>query len=164
MLLPPAYIQQQINNLLLNYPELAEDEILRADMIEAETDANEFLSQVVRAIGANKVLATGTKAYIDELSERKARIERRDEALRSVALKIMQTADLKKAELPEATLSIRNGTPKVVIIDETALPPDCVRTTVSPDKTAIKEKLSSGQAVPGAEMSNGEPTLSIRVK
>lgn len=164
MRLDQAVIQQQIANLVLQFPDLADDEVLRHDMIEGETEAFDFLSQIVRKIGDTKSLAAGTGEYIKELSERKARVERREEALRALAFKIMSAADIKKAELPEATLSVRNGAAKVVIHDEAAIPADCTKTTVAPDKAAIKEKLAAGQSVPGAYMSNGEPTLSIRVK
>lgn len=164
MRLDPQAVQLQIANLILQFPDLADDEILRADMIEAETEAFDFLSQIVRKIGDTKSLAAGTGEYIKELSERKARVERREEALRALAFKIMQAADIKKAELPEATLSVRNTPAKVVIVDEPALPADCLKTTVSPDKTAIKEKLGAGMDVPGALLSNGEPSLSIRIK
>lgn len=164
MRLDPMHIQQQINNLLLTYPELAEDDVLRVDMIEGETDAFEYLSHIVRNIGETKALASGISDWKKTLDERLTRFERREEAFRSLAFKIMQAADIKKAELPEATLSIRNGTPKVVITDETALPGACLKTTVTPDKTAIKEMITNGVSVPGALMSNGEPSLSIRVK
>jgi hypothetical protein len=164
MRLNPAQVQQDIANLLLQYPELSEDDVLRADMIEAETDAHDFLSQLVRRIGARQALATGVGEYAKDIAERKSRIERSVEALRSLAFKIMNVADLKKVELAEATLSIRNGTAKVIITDESLLPPDCVRTTVTPDKTTIKEKIGAGIVVPGAELSNSEPSLSIRIK
>ena len=44
----PRSIRQQIDNLLLAYPELAEDEILRGDMVEGATDAHEFLRMIER--------------------------------------------------------------------------------------------------------------------
>jgi hypothetical protein len=164
MRLNPQQVQQDIANLLLQYPELAEDEVLRTDMIEGKTDAFDFLSQVIRRIGERQSLANAAGEYAKEISERKARLERGVEALRSLVFKIMSAGDLKKAELPEATLSIRNGTPRVIVTDEAVLPPDCIRMTVSPDKTVIKEKLTAGQSVPGAELSNGEPSLAIRIK
>lgn len=164
MRIAPQIVQQQIANLLVQFPDLAEDDVLRADMIEGETEAFDLLSMIVRRIGENKALANGAKDYIDELSERKARLERRDEALRTLAFKIMQAGDLPKAELPEATLSIRNGAAKVVVHDEQSLPAECFKTVSSPDKGAIKDLLKSGRSVPGAYLSNAEPTLSIRVK
>jgi hypothetical protein len=143
---------------------MAEDDVLRMDAIAGETEALEFLDLIVRQIEDTKALEEGTAARIKELSERKSRFERRQEALRALCFKIMQTGDIKKAELSIATLSIRAGTAKVVIHDEAALPLDCVKTSITPDKTAIKEKLQGGATVAGAYLSNGEPTLSIRVK
>ena len=49
-----------------------------------------------------------------------------------------------------------------MITDETALPPDCLRMHPKPDTTKIKELLSRGDIVPGAEMSNAAPVLTIR--
>ena len=164
MRVSPQMIEQEIANLVLRYPELESDEQLRADMIEGETGAFEFLSMIVRTIGETNALASGTAEYAKELGERKARLERRVEALRSLAFSIMQKAELRKAELPEATLSVRNGTPRVVIVDESAIPDECTKVVRSPDRTAIKERLARGEEVAGAAMSNGEPSLSIRVK
>lgn len=160
----PQIIQQEIANLLLLYPELQEDDQLRADMIEAETGAMDFLSMIVRSIGDNTALASGTADYIKELSERYARIERRIGAMRALAFNIMAKADLRKAELPEATLSVHNGTPKVIVTDEAAIPESYTRVVRSPDKTAIKDALVRGDEVPGAVLSNSEPTLAIRIK
>jgi hypothetical protein len=160
----PQQVQQDIANLLLQYPELAEDDVLRADMIEGATEAKELLSQIVRRIGERQSLANAAAEYAKEISERKARMERAVEALRTLAFKVMTAADLPKMELPEATLSIRKGTPKVVITDEAALPGACLKTTVTPDKMAIKEMITNGVSVPGASMSNGEPSLAIRIK
>lgn len=156
-------IKRHIEFLLAAYPEMGEDETLRSDMIEGETDAFEFLSNLTRKIGEAKALTEGTDLYVKELRERTARVDRRIEGLRFLAFKIMESANLKKAELPEATLSIRNGVPKVVITDETALPDIAVRIKREPDKTRIKELLQEGP-VAGACLSNAEPTLSIRVK
>jgi hypothetical protein len=162
--LDPQIIQQQIAGLLIEFPELCEDEILRADMIEGETQAIEFLAEIVRRIEDAEAMQEGIAARVREMNERKARFERRIEGLRAMAFKVMNTADLKKVELPTATLSIRNGASQVVIHDSTTLPADCLRIKAEPDKVAIKEKLKAGGNVPGAYLSNSEPTLSIRVK
>lgn len=164
MRLDPAIIKHQIDNLLAQFPELIEDDVLRTDMIEGQTDAFTFLSMLVRKIGESDALADGVDLYRQELAERESRIRRRIFSLRGLAFKIMEAAELKKAELPEATLSIRNGTPKVIIVDETQLPENCVRTKTEPDKTKIKDALLSGETVEGAVLSNAEPSLSIRIK
>ena len=106
----------------------------------------------------------GIGQYICELKVRQDRMDQRVESMRALMFKLMQAAELKKLELAPATLSIRAGQPKVIITDETALPPDCVRIRTEPDKVAIKERMARGEQIPGAEMSNAEPTLAVRVK
>ena len=164
MNLHPDSVRQEIARLLLLYPELEADDVLRADMIEGCTSVHDFLSKVVRLIGETEATAEGTAHYQKEVGERKARLERRAEAYRVLAYRIMNDAKLRKVELPEATLSVRATGPKVIITDEAALPDICIKIKREPDKTAIKESLASGQHVPGAELSNGSETLSIRIK
>jgi hypothetical protein len=164
MKLDPSIVQQQIANILVAVPELRDDCHLRADMIEAETDAFVFLSKLVRMIGDAGALAGGTQQYIAELRERQARIERRIEGLRSLVFKVMESADLSKCELAEATLSIRKGVRKVIITDEASLPSDAFRVTREPDKQKLRFWMDAGQEVPGAILSNGDETLSIRIK
>lgn len=162
MNLDPKQVRDEITALLLAYPDLDEDEVLRTDMIEGQTSAFDFLSNIVRKIGATQAIAAGTAEYIGELQERKARLERREHALRGLIFKIMQTANLAKAELPEATLSIRQGTPKVVIINEREIPDEFMRIKKEPDKTRIKAAMTAGEVVSGCALSNAEPSLTIR--
>lgn len=160
----PAIIRQEIERLFAICPELADDEILRADMVNAETSAFELLSQIVRQIGMNEALADAIGNYAKEIAERKVRVERRNHGLRQLAKTIMEYADLTRAELPEATLSVRPGPLKVIITDEEMLPDLLCRLRREPDKARIKELLISGATVQGAVLSNPEPTLTIRVK
>jgi hypothetical protein len=164
MRLDPSIIRQQIGNLLVQFPELAEDEQLRADSIEGETEAFEFLALIIRQIEDARILADGTAERIKELNERGDRFARRIEAFRSLAFKIMEAADLTKAELPCATLSIRKGGTKIIITDESAIPDILCKFSRAPDRTKIKELLTDGKTVIGAELSNAEPSLSIRIK
>lgn len=157
-------VQQAITSLLLEHPELEEDEVLRADSIEGQTSAFEFLSGVIRKIGATQAIANGTADYIGELQERKARLERRELALRALIFKVMATAELKKVELPEATLSVRNGTPRVVISNQHEIPSEFFRVIREPDKSKIKAAIIAGEYVPGTALTNAEPCLSVRVK
>lgn len=158
------YVQQEIADLLIAHPELDEDEVLRTDSVEGETSAFEFLAGIVRKIGATQALSNGTADYIGELHERKARLERREHALRSLIFKVMNSAELKKVELPEATLTVRNGVPKVIIVNQHEIPSEFFRVVKEPDKTRIKAAITAGEHVPGTALSNAEPALAIRVK
>lgn len=164
MRLDPALIIHHINCLLVQYPELAEDDQLRADMIEGETDLHEFLRETENRRQNATAMAGAIAATIAQLEQRLGRFERREQAMRRLMHKLMEAADLRKAELPEATLSIRNGTPKVIITDETLIPEILCRIKREPDKQRIGQLLKEGSPVQGAELSNAEPNLTIRTK
>lgn len=152
----------EIERLLAEYPELAEDEALRADMIDGSTDAFAVLSEIVATMRAAATMREAIADRVKTLRERSSRYDRREEAMRSLAQRIMEAADIRKAELPEATLSIRAVPPSLVITDESALPEWAWRVKREPDKVAIKDRMKAGEFVPGAELSNGGATLSVR--
>jgi hypothetical protein len=52
----------------------------------------------------------------------------------------------------------------VVITNKEALPEQFIRIKREEDKVAIKDALKRGEIVPGAELSNGGETLTIRRK
>jgi len=161
--LDPRVIRQQIENLKVQYPALIEDDEAWQMSLESETDVNGFLTDIVRRIEDTKALVIGTKDRFEDLKARKDRFEHRIEALRELALKVMEAAELPRIELPEATLSIRSVPPSIVITDEDNLPDIACKFERKPDKTKIKELLASGW-VAGATMSNGSKSLSIRIK
>lgn len=158
------FVRQQIANLLTSFPELETDELLRRDTIEGETDAHKLLAKLVRIRNETQAQVSGIGEYVKELGERKSRLERRAEACRTMAFQILDAAGIPSLILPEATLTIQRGQPAVTITDEAALPSQFIRTKTEPDKTAIKEALKGGQVVPGAELSNSQPYLTIRTK
>jgi len=164
--LDPTFVRAQIELLRVTHPDIWDegDERLLADMLEAETSLYEFFASLVHGMRTTKAFIVGMTTLMDELKARRDRYERREEALRGLALKLMQHANVRKIELPQATLSIRTGSQKVIITDETALPPDCVRVRTEPDKVRIRELLLRGEPVAGAELSNREEMLAVRVK
>lgn len=162
--LDPDVIRRDIEALIASCPEMEDDEQLRHDMIEGSTEAFDLLSTIVRRIGATKALASGTADYAKELAERKARFERRVEAYRSLAIKLLRHAKLPKAELSEGTISVRDGALKLFISNEDAIPDALCKFTPSPDKAAIKEALEAGADVDWAALVPGDPVLTIRTK
>lgn len=165
MRLDPNVIRQQIANLLLQWPELQEDEVLRADMVEGETEAFDFLRIIERERQEAAAMAGALAENIAQIGLRQERFERREKAMRVLAFKIMEAADLRKAELPEATYSIRNGQQKLVgDIPADHVPEQYRRVKIEVDRAAIKDALKNGSVIPGFELSNAEPSLSVRTK
>jgi hypothetical protein len=157
-------IVRHLDWLMAAYPELADDEILRRDMIEGETDMVTFLRILEDKRREAAAMTSAIELRMDELQSRCARFARRDEAIRAMMLKLLQHAQLQKMELPEATLSIRTAPARVIIHDEADLPEEYWRIKKEPDKAKIKDALASAAVVPGASLSNSPDTLAIRVK
>ena len=164
-MLDPRLVRQQIENLKIAHPELLEDDEAWMASLESETSFEDLLTSVVRRIEDTKAMVIGTKDRFEELKSRKDRFEHRVDTLRNLAFKIMQTAELAKVELPEASLSLRAGTQQLIgEADPQELPDELCKISRDLNRTAIKEALKTGLTVPGFELSNSPPSLTIRIK
>lgn len=157
-------VASEVQHMLVAYPELAEDEELRLDTLEGETDFNRIMSKLVRVRNEKLAGAEGLATYIGDLTERKARQVRSAEGIKSLMLSLMSAADLQKLPLPEATISITKPRTSVEVTDIDALPQGTFATVRQPDKTAIKAMLEAGDDVPGAALKTSDPGLTVRVK
>ncbi len=161
----PRVIRQSIENLKVSYPDLIEDEEAWIATLESETGFNEVLTSIIRRKRQTEGLVVGAKHELDEIRARKDRLEHRANTLRELAFKIMSAAEIAKVELPIATLSLRAGTQQLVgSADPEELPDELCRISRDLDRTAIKDALKNGGTVPGFQLSNGQPSISIRIK
>lgn len=163
LLIDVQTVRQQIDRLLLQYPELADDLWLLADTLEGETELHSVLTRLVREHRDASTFADAIAAQERVLLERRRRFERREDAHRSLILSLMAAAQQQKIMLPEATLSVTNVAPKPIVDDEALVPDALCRFKRSPDMSAIKEAMQAGD-VPGVHMDNGGVTLAIRTK
>lgn len=163
-LLEVQLIELEIQRLIEEYPDLAEDEDLRADMIEGSTAAYDVLDRILTKYREAEADASAIAERVGRLEARKESAEKRGAAMRRLALRLMTAGDLRSVKLPEGTLSRVKGRESVEVTDESCLPTRFMKEKVtrSPDKTAIKEMLLSGMDVPGARIVVGEETLQVR--
>lgn len=102
-----------------------------------------------------KNLNAEAKAIREEekaLAERRRIIERKAERMNAYVLDaLLDKVEGHKFSTPRLALSTRK-TASVGITDETLLPDDfvTVKTTMQPDKSAIKKAIKAGESVPGA--------------
>ena len=154
---------RQIEALIKDYPEMLEDDILRADMIEAETDTVSFIRQLEKKRNDAKINMEVLMLYINQLKNRFERFRRQEEAMRALMFRLLQAGQLRRLVLPEATLSIASAPARVLITNEDELPEDYWRIKREPDKERIKLALITAAVVPGAELSNSPDYLRIKV-
>lgn len=124
------------------------DEELLHDMMTGETDVDRIASRMWEQVARDAELLAGIKERTAAIGERKDRIEARQEAFKAGIGKVLRAARLSKLELPEVTLSVRGGKPKLAIVDASAVPPEYQKARPEPDKTAINEAFADETALP----------------
>lgn len=156
-----ASLQGEIASLLARYPELAEDEDLRADMLEGETDLHAVIEKLLGMAREAESMCEAIAARRGALGERLVRYEAKELAMREIIQTLMDRAGLQKLQLPEATLSISYRKPSPVVTDEAALPDEFCKIVRKPDMAKIKE---AETLPPGVAMGNGKSVLTIRTR
>lgn len=157
-----ATAKVEIELLLKAFPELMTDAALRADTIEGETSFGDVMTFLERAEAEAAADAGKIAGMIAELELRQKRHEERSEALRKTIQEMMDTAGVSGFKLPQATLSVSSGKPKVIEIERDLCPLAYRKTPPwQPDKTAIGNALASGEEVPGYQ--RGNPVRSLRI-
>jgi hypothetical protein len=129
-----------------------EDYGLLLSTIEGESDILEVLDRVVEHAVADAKLA--------ELARLRARrIEARSDRARDIATRIVEALGVSPLERPVYTCSLTFPR-KPLVTDEEALPSAYIRH--APDMIAIGKALRAGETIPGAELKNPAPLLTIR--
>jgi hypothetical protein len=145
-------------------PDLGVDEQLKLSTLEGETELCEIVSMLLAESEDDEGMIAQVKAQIEVRRERVARFERRIEARRNAIVSLMDTAQLTKLPLPEATVSLRTLRASPKVADEAALPDEFVKLVRKPDMDAIKAAFENGIPIPGVVISNGGASLTVRRK
>lgn len=141
------------------------DEETLADTIEGITDLHEILVAIIRSALVAEALATGLRGQIERMKERLERLEDRASKRRQIARDVMVECEIKKITAPDFALSIRPGSPSLVVNDETAIPSTFwVPRDPRLDRQGLLDALKRGGSIAGVALSNPQPVLSVRSK
>ena len=141
------------------------DEATILDTLEGETDINEAILEVVEEISTRKAEASAIDIRIKALQDRKSRLEKGVETLRAVICQAMDMTGIKQVKNEAATITLKPTPPSVSITDEEAIPAVFWKPQDPKlDKSALKQALDNGEEIPGATLSNGGITITIREK
>ena len=149
--------------LLASYP--LEDEETLADTLEGITDLHEMIAEIIRSALIDEALQAGLRSRLEDMKQRLSRLEERRDKKRQLALEAMSEVGLRKLEQPDFTASARAGSPSLVIVAEDAIPSSYwVPQPPKLDRQSLLAKLKRGYVVPGTQLSNSRPILSVRTK
>jgi hypothetical protein len=149
--------------LLDRFPAI-DDETMR-DTLEGITDLHEMIAAVIRSALVDEALQSGLRSRLDDMKQRLNRLEQRGDQKRQLALEAMSEVGLRKLEQPDFTASTRIGSPALVVVAENAIPsPYWVPQPPTLDRQSLLAELKRGGEIPGTQLSNPRPILSVRTK
>jgi hypothetical protein len=141
------------------------DEQTLADTVEGLTDLHEIVAAIIRSALADEALATGLKTRVAEMQDRLERLQDRASKRRQIAKEVMVELDLKKITAPDFTVSIRPGTPALMVLDEAAVPSIFWQPSAPKlNRQGLLSELKEGCEIAGVTLSNPEPVLSVRTR
>jgi hypothetical protein len=164
MKINPEQVRAQIEALKLRYPDLFADEEGWDLTLSSESELDDILAHLVAKEREAAAMAGAIASQVVNLEARQARFERRSKAARELILKLLQSAGVRKRELPAATLSVHAGGTRVVINDEASVPSSFCRIKREPDKTAVKAFLEAGNTPNWASLVKGDEGLTVRFR
>jgi hypothetical protein len=151
------------DRLLAVEPDL--DERTLADTIEGLTDLHEIVAAIVRSAIVDEALAEGLRGRIGQMQARLERFEDRASKRRQIARDVMVETQIKTITAPDLTISLRAGSPALVVADETIIPAKYwIARDPRLDRQGLSADLKRNLQIPGASLNNPEPVLSVRVK
>ena len=142
-----------------------DDDQALADTLEGASDFPELCAAALREVKAKEAMAEGLKGLIADMQTRKARMEHSAERLRQIVAEAMLEAGERKLPLPDMTVSVREGKPKLDW--DMARLPDRYKVpqiTFKPNKDAIQDAVDHGDVPEGVSITNGGAVLTIRVR
>ena len=98
------------------------------------------------------------QARLDRLQDRAAK-------RRQIAKDVMVELDLKKITAADFTVTIRPGTPSLLVLDEAAVPSIYWQSSEPRlNRQKLSSELKDGAEITGVTLSNPEPVLSVRTR
>ena len=149
--------------LRIDYAEIDEETI--ADTLEGLSTLPEMLSAIVRSSLDDETLATALKLRLADMKDRLERLEDRQKRKRMLVCNAMTRAGLEKLNNEDFSVSLRQGVPRLEVLNEAEVPPAfLILQAPRLDRAGLLNVLKQGQEVPGVRLQDGEAHIQVRTK
>lgn len=149
--------------LKARFSELDEDTL--ADTLEGMSQLPDLIAEIVRSGLEDEVLVSSLKQRMDEMQTRLTRLKERHDKKRAMAAWAMSQAEIRRIQAPDFSLSLRPGSQRLEICDESRVPAQYfVPQPPRLDRAGVSAVLKRGEMVDGAVLVQGEPTIQVRVQ
>lgn len=137
-----------------------------SDWLSEAEDFEGLCLEIAEAAIEHELQAAAVAARIKDLTDRKGRLLRTADNLRSVVLQCMEIRGKPGIPSPTLTLSVTRRSGDLVVTDESLIPSRFFRQPPPVlDKKALTEALvTDGEVIDGATIGNGSISLTIRRK
>lgn len=164
-----AMVQRELEAAKVLREQIAElaqgDEEFIRDTLEGEMDFEGIVEKLLGEIGEDEALAKGIEGYEAELAARKQRLTNRAKFKRTLICTALEIAGRKKMELAVGTVTLSAVKAKAIVTEEADIPAEFFKPQPPKlDQTALSAALREGREVPGATLSNGGSSITIRRK
>ena len=149
--------------LLAELPDL--DETTLVDTLDGITNTKEQIAEIIRSSLDDESLTGGLERRLQDMKERRDRLDHRARIKRDIASSAMKDAEIAKLVEPDFTASLRQGVPTLDIVSEASIPaPYWKPQPPKLDRLGLLHALKAGTAVNGAVLAPAKLQISVRTK
>lgn len=150
--------------LLANLADIVgDDEEAKADLVEGETGLYEAMAAAVKLVGEDEAAMEALAQYISKMETRRNRYKRRIELTRTAIASAMAVVEKTTMETAFGTVTRKQTIRTAILTCESDIPTKYWKAQPPKlDKAALSAALRSGESCPGATLSNGGETVTIR--
>lgn len=139
------------------------NELINRQLSE-ETDLQEFAVSLLRERQELLDMAEGCKQRIADIAGRKFRLESAADKIKQLIVQLMEETGTLQFKAPDMTISLRRGSPQVIVTDEDKIPPEYKEIVQSQKilKAKLRDALKGGIEIEGVELSIPENTIMVK--
>jgi len=134
------------------------------DTLHGETDVLDLVGSALEDLNAADGDIEKLSYLIKIYSDRRDIVKYRKDSIKRGLQSILAVTGQKKIPHALATVSLREGSERVMITNPEEIPSQLCKVTRTPDKAEIKKQLLAGEKIEGASLETGPSTISVRMK